>query len=232
MRKKRLLNVSIILLIMLCVISLHSEENKINKLEVKNATHLERYEFVHVNRINISKSERLLTFGSVYLVQWASYFGTQWTNIQDNGSFENWYSNMFSVHMDKDSFDFNLVQHSFAGSHYYLFYRSRGYTKPSSLLWSVLSTLMFEFTVETATEPPSVQDIYQTPVLGALLGIGFESLSKYLISNDHNLIKGLGYLINPYAIFSFSSYRYQTLPIVKSNLVGMNFIYSFDSGRQ
>jgi hypothetical protein len=39
---------------------------------------------------------------------------------------------------------------------------------------AAISSALFEFTVEVYTEPASVQDLYQTPILGSILGLGLE----------------------------------------------------------
>jgi Domain of unknown function (DUF3943) len=136
--------------------------------------------------------------GILYVSQWASYFLSQGANIRDNGSWENYKNNFGRVRLDKDSYDYNLLLHPVSGSVYYLYYRSRGYSKIHSVMFSFLASALFEFTIETFTERPSIQDIYQTPILGSFLGLGLEWCSLKLRNTDFFLTKALGYILNPF----------------------------------
>lgn len=153
-------------------------------------------------RMPIPASEKAFNFGIVYGAQWVFYLVSQNKEIREHGSFENWLQYPFRPHYDKDHFDYNLIKHSVTGAGYYLFYRSRGYTKAGSFIWSTLSSLAFEFTIETVTERPSFQDIYQTPVFGTVFGIGLESLSEHLHATGTWYGRGLGYLVNPFSILN------------------------------
>lgn len=177
-------------------------------------------EFAHFPRDDIPSVERALNFGSVYIVQWGAYIVHQNRTIREEGSFKNWLRNPWHPHFDKDSFDYNLIAHTVVGNYYYLFYRSRGYDELDSLFWSILSSLAFEFTIETVTEPPSIQDIYQTPVLGSLLGMGAERLSNYLHSQEVWPARALGYLLNPFTLLPFSRYGFRAAPIVGKEQLG------------
>ena len=143
---------------------------------------------------------RLLNFGAVYGTQWAFYGISQHETIRTHGSFQNWVEYPFHPEFDKDTFDYNLFKHAASGGYYYLFYRSRGYSQQESFVWTALSSLAFEFTVETVTEKPSIQDIYQTPLFGAIVGIGFERLSQTLHSLDTWYGHTLGYILNPFSL--------------------------------
>ena len=186
----------------------------------------QKLEFVHVDK-EIPLSHRFAHLGLMYAGQWGVYSYTQRETIEEHGSIHSWYSNMTKMHMDKDSYDFNLIQHSYAGNLYYLYYRYWGYSKSSALLWSAMSGLLFEFAIETTTEKPSVQDIYQTPVLGAVMGIGMEIASNYLISREYKILKVLGYILNPFALLPYSSYQYRSIPIVRKNSGGIGLAITF-----
>lgn len=69
-----------------------------------------------------------------------------------------------------------------------------------AFLWSFVSSLAFEFTIETVTERPSWQDIYQTPVYGTLLGLGVEKVSDKLYETNTWWGKTLGTVINPFRL--------------------------------
>lgn len=147
-----------------------------------------------------SATEKGINFSTVYGTQWIFYLISQKKEIESYGSFENWFQHPFEPHYDKDNFNYNLVKHTWVGQYYYLFYRSRGYTEQSSFIWSSISSLAFEFTIETVTEPPSYQDIYQTPVFGTILGFGMERLSKYFHSRETWYGTALGYATNPFTL--------------------------------
>jgi len=168
--------------------------------------------FRHVPREEIPSGEKALNFGAMYLVQWAAYVATQEETIKDHGSYSNWHNYMTKPHFDKDSFHFNLYQHTAVGQYYYLFYRSRGYGKQSAFEWTAISSAAFEFTIETMTERPSYQDLYQTPVFGAIVGMGFESLSLYLHSLQTLPTTLLGYLFNPFTALPYSQYQISLYP--------------------
>ena len=144
---------------------------------------------------------------AMYVGQWVYYLASQSEVLGQEGSFHNWYSNPASPHFDKDFYDFNLVRHTLAGSFYYGYYRTFGDTRQRSLALSTLSVLLFEFTIEVATERPSWQDIYQTPVLGALLGMGLEDLSLACLRSPWKPVRVLGYVFNPFVLVPGSAWR-------------------------
>lgn len=158
---------------------------------------------------DISNASKAINFGVVYAVQWAGYFATQEKIIRDHGSAKAYRENILKPHFDKDHLNYNLSKHTLVGQYYYLFYRSRGYGKQSAFHWTALSSLAFEFTIETLTEPPSYQDIYQTPVFGTILGMGTEELSLYFHSLQTVPTTMLGYLFNPMTLLPFPYSRYQ-----------------------
>ena len=177
-------------------------------------------EYAHMPAENIPGGERALNFTYMYLTQWVGYAITQKGNIEDHGDVRNLWKNPIHPHFDKDSFDYNLILHPLVGNYYYLFYRSRRYNEVDSFFWTFTSSLAFEFAIETLTERPSIQDIYQTPVLGTLMGMGLERLSNALHSLDAWPARALGYVINPYTIFPFSRYGFKAEPIFEKNRVG------------
>lgn len=75
-----------------------------------------------------------------------------------------------------------------------------------------ISSTLFELTVEIYTEPASVQDLYQTPVIGSVLGLGLENLSMYLLNSGNALGKFLGHAINPSTLFWFYEGKVQVIP--------------------
>lgn len=176
----------------------------------------------------IPKKDKAINFGIMYGVQWGVYLIDQSTEIEEHGSFNNWYTHPLQPHFDKDHFDYNIFFHSLSGATYYLWYRSRGYDVHSSFGWSFISSLAFEFTIETYTERPSYQDIYQTPVFGTILGMGLENLSEYFHSIDSWYGTTLGYIFNPFTLFSSSKKENVTLgPVFNENFLGLYAHYKF-----
>lgn len=179
-------------------------------------------------RQDFPASEKALNFGVVYAAQWVYYLTMQKKTIEDHGSFKNWTHNPFSPHFDKDSFDYNIFKHTLTGNYYYLWFRSRGYTETSAFTWTFLSSLAFEFTVETATERPSYQDIYQTPVFGTVVGIGVEKLSRYFHGRDSWWGHTLGYLLNPFTLIPTTEEKEVSLaPFMDRKNVGVLATYRF-----
>jgi len=174
----------------------------------------------------IPNTEIVLNFTAVYAAQWTIYAIDQRSIISKHGSFRNWYQYPFQPVFDKDNFDFNLVRHSIAGNYYYLFYRYRGYSMKNAFIWSVISSLAFEFTVETVTEKPSIQDIYQTPVLGTVVGIGMENLSQLLHSTDTTVGSIFGYILNPFTLFADQS-EVVAMPTYSPDSIGASLAWRF-----
>ncbi|MBN1531287.1 MAG: DUF3943 domain-containing protein [Spirochaetes bacterium] len=181
--------------------------------------------FQHVLRNDITLRERFVNVGIVYAFQWVYYFAFQWETIRKHGSFRNWYTNIYQPHFDKDSFDYNLIGHTLSGTCYYLFFRSRGYSKSGSLLWGFAAHLLFEFTIEVVTEQPSIQDMFQTPVLGALVGMTLEYLSCRLLSMPYTIAHIAGYILNPFALLPGSNYRFSPSfdPSGKTMVISLSF---------
>ena len=66
--------------------------------------------------------------------------------------------------------------------------------------------------MEIYTEPASIQDLYQTPVLGSFLGVGLENLSMYLLNSGNAFARTIGHIINPTTLFWFYEGKVQVLP--------------------
>lgn len=180
-------------------------------------------------RDKLSTNETVVNFGAVYSVQWLYYLTDQKVQIREHGSFENWIQYPLRPHFDKDSFDYNIFKHSITGSYYYHWYRSRGYDERRAFMWSFISSLTFEFTIETITERPSYQDIYQTPVFGAVLGIGVEKAARYFHSLDTWYGHTLGYILNPFNLIPRIKEQEQVTaaPLIDKDKVGVYASYTF-----
>jgi hypothetical protein len=172
-------------------------------------------------------NEHLVNFGTIYATQWAIYYYTQRETIEKHGSFHNWMTNPLSPRFDKDSFDYNIFKHTIVGQYYYLWYRSRGYTEKNAFFWTFISSLVFEFTIETITEKPSYQDIYQTPVFGTVVGVGVEKLSRYLHSKNRWYTTTVAYLLNPFTLIPTISGDVIAAPMIDDKKVGAMFSYRY-----
>lgn len=175
--------------------------------------------------LEFSNTDKAKNFAAVYGFQWGFYLLSQEQTIRTHGSFNNWLENPFHPEFDKDTFDYNIFKHAFSGSYYYLYYRSRGYTEQSAFIWTVASSMAFEFTIETVTERPSIQDMYQTPLFGAIVGVGFETLSLKLHSLDTWYGHALGYLLNPFTLLPHDTFT--VAPVVSPNQVGALMSWSY-----
>ena len=71
---------------------------------------------------------------------------------------------------DFDNFYFNYIAHPYDGSEFYLVARNRKLTWWQSLLYAAAVSTTFEFLIESAYEGASWQDLWITPVTGAVIG--------------------------------------------------------------
>ncbi len=229
--KKNIFTICTIIFVLLFVVQNTAQQlnqNYFNNKLISNIpaqSNVSSPELIHINR-DISFNETLVNLGLVQAVFLGGYVIGQYDNIKENGSFKNWYTNMTKTHFDKDSYDYNIITH-IGNAHYaYLFYRSRGHTKINSFVLTTIGSTVFEFLIETVTEPPSIQDLWQTPVLGSLLGMCTESLSLYLLNRNHIVTDVLGYIFNPFTILPFSYYETRTLPVITDKYKGVSLSIS------
>lgn len=148
--------------------------------------------------VEYSLSDKATHIGVVYGVSWVVYplFQPE-VMMGKKGSWEKYGRNFGRLVYDQDQPFWNWMVHPLSGSQLYLFYRALGYDKPSSFGMTFISSALFEFTIEIYSEPASVQDLYQTPVFGTVLGLGLERASVYLINTPSGFTQFLGRLINP-----------------------------------
>lgn len=173
----------------------------------------------------IPTSTKLLNFGAMYLAQWAVYLGTQAETIEHHGSFDNMTHYIFEPVFDRDDFNYNIAKHSLSGMLYYQFYRYRGYSELDAFTWTFLSSLAFEFLIETYTEPPSIQDTYQTPVYGTIVGFVLERTSENLRSHDFFFARCIGYLLNPFSLLP--KHDIQAVPSVSKGNASLQVVWRF-----
>jgi len=169
------------------------------------------YHYHYLDRYH-STGENFKNLGIIYALSWGTYFLTQ-PGAYEEGSWQTWKDNFGKVVFDQDEPFWNWFVHPIAGSQLYLFYRANGYSRIDSLGMAFLSSVLFEFTVEIYTEPASIQDIYQTPVFGSILGLGLETASLYLLNSRDPLGKFFGHVLNLYTLFWFYEGKIKIIPM-------------------
>ncbi|MFW5887572.1 MAG: DUF3943 domain-containing protein [Bacteriovoracia bacterium] len=161
-----------------------------------------KYKYQYKDREHSFKESAGLV-GILYGVNWIGYYITQPDEVSNHGSFTKYRENFGELQFDMDSAFWNLGVHPLVGGQVFLFYRAHGYSHQSALFMTMIQSTLFEFTVEIYTEPASIQDLYQTPILGSIVGYGLEQLSLKLLHNGTIWGKYLGHLINPWTLFPF-----------------------------
>lgn len=188
--------------------------NPIDKLDISEREPRKRQNSYHYGYINRPHSlkEASTNIVAVYGISWALYPATQPKVFRNNGSFKKYKKNFGKIVFDQDEPFWNWFVHPISGSQLYLFYRANGYNRVDSLGMSFISSALFELTIEIYSEPASVQDLYQTPVIGSVLGLGLEGLSMYLLNSGNMFGKILGHAINPMTLFWFYDGKVQLHP--------------------
>ena len=88
--------------------------------------------------------------------------------------------------IDQDKLEINYIMHPYWGATYYTRARERGLSRTDSFLISALWSTLFEYGGEAFFEPVSVQDMFVTPIAGALIGeYWFAPLREQMIKVDH-----------------------------------------------
>ncbi|MBK26867.1 MAG: hypothetical protein CME70_22890 [Halobacteriovorax sp.] len=170
-----------------------------------------KYHYGYTNRPHTLK-ESALHLSAIYGLSWALYPITQPEVFREKGSIKNYRYNFGRLVFDRDEPFWNWFVHPITGSQLYLYYRANGYNRVDSLGMAFISSTLFEFTVEIYTEPASVQDLYQTPVIGSVIGLGLENLSLYLLNTGNAFGRFLGHVLNPSTLFWFYEGKIQLIP--------------------
>ncbi|MCY4523477.1 MAG: DUF3943 domain-containing protein [Halobacteriovoraceae bacterium] len=172
-------------------------------------------------------SENFAHIGVVYLLSWGMYPIVLADDIKTKGSTENYKNNFGKLVFDRDEPYWNWGIHPLSGSMLYLYYRTNGYTRSSSLAMAFVSSTLFEFTVEIYTEPASVQDLYQTPVIGSIVGLSLETLSLYLLNTNTLAGRIFGHILNPFTLFWFYDGKMRLTPAFNGRQKGLIFMAEF-----
>lgn len=209
-----------------------SEEEKIKRYQKQEKTKELRsrtaeYRYGYINRRHTTE-ESLKHIAAIYGVTWVVYPLTQPDVVKNKGSWKNYRRNFGQLVFDKDEPFWNWFVHPISGSQLYLYYRANGYSRIDSMGMAFISSTLFEFTVEIYTEPASVQDLYQTPVIGSFLGVGLENLSLYLLNSGNAFGRTLGHILNPATLFWFYEGKVQIVPQTNfNNRHGLLFTMEF-----
>ena len=105
---------------------------------------------------------------------------SNWSKDAKNNIFTRWWDNVQRPHWDTDSFAVNYIGHPYFGSTYYVRARERGFGEFDSFIYSALASAMYEFGTEALFERPSYQDLFVTPIGGALLGLALEPVRSWI----------------------------------------------------
>jgi len=154
--------------------------------------------------------ETALTTGALYTASWGGYLLAREVGSSSYGRFR--------VYDSSPTLNTWLL-HPYAGSLYYLAFRSRGYSPRASFWLTGVQSLLLDFTIEALDEPASLPDSLGTMVFGSVLGMGLEWASFQLLSSDHWAPRSLGYFLNPFALFGFYSGGRWT-PILDETQIG------------
>lgn len=116
--------------------------------------------------------------------------------IREKGLFTKWRTNFHSKPtMDKDNPIINYVGHPISGAIYYNIARSHGYSAMQSFGYTVLmSTFFWEYGFEAIAEKPSIQDLFITPIIGALIGEVFHDWSNKITNEQNGKVLGSKFL--------------------------------------
>ena len=117
--------------------------------------------------------------------------GWQKKNLTTNEMFTKWNYNVEKGPvMDHDNNFFNYATHPYCGGVYYITARSCGFKPLTCFAYSALmSTFFWEYGIEAFAEPPSMQDLIVTPVIGSLVGEGFYYTKKAIINNNRKVLR-------------------------------------------
>ncbi len=175
----------------------------------KKSARLHEYKYIDKDHTTLDNVKNV---GALYGLAWVFYPIVQPKVFNGAGGWRDYKRNFGKVVFDKDEPFWNFFVHPLTGSQLYLLYRANGYTRMSSFGMTFVTSALFEFTVEIFTEPASVQDLYQTPVLGTVIGLGIENLSMYCLNSGTTFGKIVGHLINPATLFPFYEGRTLIIP--------------------
>jgi hypothetical protein len=208
---------------------LFSTQLMASELEINNENkkRLPRYEYSFPEREYTFK-QKLGQVGLLYGLTWVVYPLSQPKEFLEEGSIKKWRGNFGKLTFDKDEPFWNWIMHPISGSQLFLLYRAYGYNRMDALKMTFISSTLFEMTVEIYTEKASVQDLFQTPVIGSILGLGLENLSFYLLNSGNTFGRFWGHVLNPATLFWFYEGRAVVTPTTNlRDQAGFQFVMEF-----
>lgn len=185
-------------------------------IDPSNNKRIPLYRYQYIEREHTT-SENLKNIGIMYGLTWVVYPIFQPKILKGAGGWGDYKKNLGEIVFDKDEPIWNFFMHPLSGSQLYLLYRADGYTRMEAFGMTFVTSTLFEFTVEIFTEPASVQDLYQTPVLGTVFGLGIETFSMYLLNTGSTFGKFLGHLINPATLLPIYEGRTMIIPKIEED---------------
>ncbi len=159
---------------------------------------------------------------------------TNWDKAQmkEKGILWKWKENVKAGPvMDKDNWVLNWISHPYCGGIYYMTARSSGFTVLESFTYStIMSTIFWEYGIESFAEIPSKQDLVITPVIGSVIGEAFFYAKKSIVKHDKKVLKSkfLGittlFLMDPFNTI-LDGFGYQEKVKTQMNIapVGVNY---------
>jgi len=90
---------------------------------------------------------------------------------------------------DDDDWQINYVGHPIAGSWYYNSLRSQNASIFHSFLFATAQSFIWEYFIEATAEKPSTQDLFVTPIVGAILGESTHRLTINMRRNGFNFFE-------------------------------------------
>ncbi len=131
----------------------------------------------------------LVSFGILW-VSPESFSNWDKDEIREEGFFKKWRENVQAGPVwDEDNWVLNWVTHPWAGAVYYMSARGSGFKWWESFMYSTLmSTLFWEYGVESFAEIPSWQDLLITPIIGSALGECFFVWKGKIVRNEKRVL--------------------------------------------
>ena len=185
-----------------------------------------QYRYTYIDREH-SLGEDIAHLGILYPLGWIGYYITQKSTFNNVGSWETYKDNFGRLVFDKDEPLWNWLVHPMSGSQMYLYFRANGYSRLAALRMTAIEGAIFEFTTEIWTEKASVQDLYQTPIFGSLLGLVVETSSMALLNSDNSALKIIGHIINPATLFWFYEGKVLVTPNLSRDTASMEAFIEF-----
>lgn len=132
---------------------------------------------------------------------------------------------------DEDDWVLNYVMHPWFGGVYYMSARGSGFKAWESFAYSAfMSTVFWEYGIESFAEVPSTQDLIVTPVLGSIAGEGFFMAKKRIRRNGNRLLgsRALGrftvFVMDPFnAIINGLGYKTKNKVTATSAIIPVGF---------